>query len=51
MAAIEVQMADPGFYNRSDSAKVTETYAGMRAALDAAMSEWESAQMELEALD
>ncbi len=49
IADFELQMADPAFYESPGSARVLERYQQKRKELDAAMEQWEAAQMEMEA--
>lgn len=48
IAAIEGQMADPVFYERSDAAKISDTYHQKKSELEEAIQEWEVAQMEMD---
>jgi hypothetical protein len=48
IAAIEQQMADPSFYERSDTEQVMEQYRRKKKELETAMEQWEEAQMAAE---
>jgi ATP-binding cassette, subfamily F, member 3 len=48
IAAIELQMADPSFYERPDTEQVMEQYRRKKKELEAAMEQWEEAQMAAE---
>ena len=43
----EVKMADPEFYNRSESKAALEKYKTLKAELDTTFSEWEHAVEQL----
>ncbi|HMO40175.1 MAG TPA: ABC-F family ATP-binding cassette domain-containing protein [Saprospiraceae bacterium] len=45
---MEVEMADPAFYEQAKAAHILELHGQKKKALDAAMEAWEAAQMEME---
>jgi ATP-binding cassette subfamily F protein 3 len=47
---VEVTMAATDFYKSPNKSKVTDTYKNLKRELDVIMTEWESAQMELDAV-
>ncbi|MBX2929697.1 MAG: ABC-F family ATP-binding cassette domain-containing protein [Saprospiraceae bacterium] len=48
IAAIELQMADPSFYERPDTEQIMEQYRRKKKELETAMEQWEEAQMAAE---
>jgi len=51
IAAIELLMADPAFYEKDDSAKTIERYQQAKKELEKVMEEWEVAQEELDEME